>query len=154
MKEIIHTIQGTIISNKEFNELFNTNLNNIVYKRNICELNQTTIKASILKRIDILSRLTLDSRNYYYDEELKGYEVAVDETKFRKRTRYSIHMSKLHQVNYFNCTEGKQELQNATYQEILHVLKEFLLDKAIIFIIDRKVAIDIIENLPKTQKER
>jgi hypothetical protein len=63
-------------------------------------------------------------------------------------------MSKLHQVNYFDCTEEKQELQNATYQEILHVLKEFLLDKTIIFIIDRKVAIDIMENLPKTQKER
>jgi hypothetical protein len=47
MKEIIHTIQETIISNKEFNKLFNTDLNNIVYKflkKNICESNQTTIK--------------------------------------------------------------------------------------------------------------
>jgi hypothetical protein len=57
-------------------------------------------------------------------------------------------------VNYFDCIEGEQELQNATYQGILHVLKEFPLDKAIIFIIDRKAAIDIMENLPKTQKKR
>jgi hypothetical protein len=79
--------------------------------------------------------------------------MAVDETKFRKRTGYGIHMSKLRQVNYFDCTEEEQELQNATYQEILHVLKEFLLDKVIIFIIDRKAVIDIMKNLPKTQKE-
>jgi hypothetical protein len=92
-------------------------------------------KAFILKRINILSRLTLDPRNYYYDEEQEEYEVIVDETKFGKRTDYSIHMSKLHQVNYFDYTEGEQKLQNATYQRILHVLKEFLLD---IFIIDRK----------------
>jgi hypothetical protein len=57
--------------------------------------------------MNILPRLT---RNYYYDKELKGYEVTVDETKFEKRTSYSIYMSKLHQVNYFNCTEGEQEL--------------------------------------------
>jgi DNA-binding ferritin-like protein (Dps family) len=94
MKEIIHIIQETIISNKEFNELFNTDLNNTVYKflkKNICKPNQTTIKAFIL-----ILRLILDSRNYYYDEELEGYEVVVDETKFRKRTDYGIHMSKLH----------------------------------------------------------
>jgi hypothetical protein len=97
--EIIHTIQETIISNKEFNKLFNTDFNNTVYKflkRNICELNQITIKASILKRIDILPRLTLDSKNYYYDEELESYEVAIDEIKFGKRTDYGIHMSKLY----------------------------------------------------------
>jgi hypothetical protein len=41
-----------------------------------------SIKVSIL---DILPRLTLDSRNYYYDEELKGYEVVVDETKLEKK---------------------------------------------------------------------
>jgi hypothetical protein len=113
MNKIIHTIQGTIISNEEFNELFNIDFNNTAYKflkRDICELNQTTIKASILKKMNILSRLTLDSRNYYYDEKLKDYEVAVDETKFEKRTGYGIHMSKLHQVNYFNCREEEQEL--------------------------------------------
>jgi hypothetical protein len=54
----------------------------------ICELNQITIKVSIL---DILSKLTLDSRNYYYDEKLKNYEVAVDETKFEKRTKQEAH---------------------------------------------------------------
>jgi hypothetical protein len=74
MKEIIHTIQETIISNKEFNELFNTDLNNTVYiflKKNIYKLNQITIKASILKRMNILPRLILDPKNYYYDEELE-----------------------------------------------------------------------------------
>jgi pyrroloquinoline quinone (PQQ) biosynthesis protein C len=38
-------------------------------------------------------------------------------------------------------------------KEYYMYLKNFL-DKAIMFIIDRKTAIDIIENLPKTQKER
>jgi hypothetical protein len=32
IEKIIHTIQETIILNKEFNELFNTNLNNTAYK--------------------------------------------------------------------------------------------------------------------------
>jgi hypothetical protein len=46
--------------------------------------------------MNILPRLTLDPRNYYYDEKLEGYEVTVDEPKFGKRTSYGIHMSKLH----------------------------------------------------------
>jgi hypothetical protein len=99
MKEIIHTIQKTIISNKKFNKLFNTNLNNTAYKflkRNINKLNQIIIKVSILKRIDILSRLTLNLRNYYYNKKLEGYEVVVDEIKFEKRTGYGIYMFKLH----------------------------------------------------------
>jgi hypothetical protein len=96
MKEIIHTIQETIISNKEFNELFNTDLNNTVYKflkKNICEPNQITIEASVLKRINILPRLTLDSRNYYYDKELKEYEVIINEIKFGKKL-VMVYMSK------------------------------------------------------------
>jgi uncharacterized Fe-S cluster-containing protein len=81
--------------------------------------------------------------------------VAVDEIKFGKRIGYGIHMSKLHQVNYFDAQKkNKNYKMQHIKKEILHVLKEFLLDKAIIFIIDRKVAINIIENLPKTQKER
>jgi hypothetical protein len=51
--------------------------------------------------------------------------VVIDETKFRKKTGYSIHIFKLHQVNYFDCIEREQELQNVTYQEILYILKEF-----------------------------
>jgi hypothetical protein len=65
--------------------------------------------------LNLLLRLTLDSRNYYYDEELEDYEVVVDETKFGKKTGYGIHISKLHQINYFNCIEEEQELHIKEY---------------------------------------
>jgi ribonuclease HI len=56
--------------------------------------------------------------------------------------------------NYSDRVEGEQTLQNATYQGILHVLKGMPLTTAINFVIDRKAVIDVMENFPKTYRNK
>ena len=50
--------------------------------------------------------------------------------------------------------DEEQTLQNATYQGILYILKKFPLDEYIIFYIDRKVVIDVMENFPPTYRKK
>ena len=50
--------------------------------------------------------------------------------------------------------DGEQTLQNATYQGIIDVLKSLPKELPIIFCIDRKAVIDVLENPPTSFKEK
>jgi len=85
---------------------------------------------------------------------MKGYEIYVDESFVNKKAGYGIYIGKKHQYNFYDKVEGEQTLQNATYQGILHVLKGFPKDEPIIFIIDRKAVLDVLDNFPTTYKNQ
>jgi hypothetical protein len=88
------------------------------------------------------------------NEENEGYEIFVDETLKNNIVGHSIFCKKNSKYNYYSCIEREQTLQNATYQEILHLLKGILKDEKINFVLDRKGVIDIFEKFLKTYRER
>jgi hypothetical protein len=89
----------------------------------------------------------------YKNEENEGYEIFVNETLKNNIAGYGIFCKKNSKYNYYSRVEGKQTLQNAMYQGILHVLKGIPKDENIDFILDRKEVIDIFEKFPKTYRE-
>ena len=61
---------------------------------------------------------------------------------------YGIFYRRKHAYNFYDRVEREQTLSNATYQGILHILQNFPYDKNLIFCIDRKAVIDVMENFP------
>ena len=123
-------------------------------KKEMCEKNTNTIKPHILKRLDRYPQWEFNPEDFFFDEELKGYEIYVDETLVNKKAGFGIHIKKRNQYNFYDRVEGEETLQNATYQGILHTLKRFPQDQPIVFIIDRKGVIDVMENFPTSHKKQ
>ena len=94
------------------------------------------------------------NKDFFFDKELKGYEIYVDETLVNKKAGFGIHIKKRNQYNFYDRVEGEETLQNATYQGILHTLKGFPQDQPIVFIIDRKGVINVMENFPTSHKKQ
>ena len=90
----------------------------------------------------------------FYNEQEKAYEIYIDETLKNNIAGYGIYCKNNSKNNYYSRTEGEQTLQNSTYQAVLHVLKGAPVEAPLIFIIDRKAAIDILNNLPKTYRQK
>ena len=148
---------NTLLEFEKLNELFDTNWSKREYnniKKNLCNKNETTIKEKILKRLNRRSEWDFAPEDFFYDEELQGYEIYIDESLKKKKAGYGIYMRKKHKYNYYDQVEGEQTLSNATLQGILHVLQKFPLDEPIIFMIDRKVVIDVMENIPISYKDQ
>jgi hypothetical protein len=149
------------ITLEEFNERFDTNWPTRKHnhlKKQLCNKNDQ-IKESILKGLDRYQPWEFNPGYFHFDEEMGGYEIYVDETLKQQKGKpdkagYGIHIGKKHQYNFYDRVEGEQTLQNATYQGILHVLKGFPLDEPILFGIDRKAVIDVMENFPKAYKDK
>src|SRR5271155_4657013 len=126
---IIIQQNNTIIDQDTFQSLiknreWTTRSHNHLIKQ-MCEKNSTTIKAHILKRLNRYPQWEFNPDNFFFDEEMKGYKIYVDEFFVNKKAGYGIYIGKKHQYNFYDKVEGEQTLQNATYQGILHVLKEF-----------------------------
>ena len=155
MQAGVHNLNELIQDNNElitlehFNETFEADWDRRKYnhlKKQICHT-KDTIKESILKGLNRYHPWEFNAEHFYYDEEMGGYEIYVDETLKKQKGKpdkagYGIYIGKKHQYNLYDRVEGEQTLQNATYQGILHVLKGFPLDEPIVFGIDRKAVID------------
>ena len=111
------------------------------------------------KRLNHNISKKFDPTKLFYDEKLKRYEFYIDETLNKQQNKpdkagYGIYTGQAHISSFCDKVDGEQTLQNATYQGILHVLKTFSLDEPIIFCLDRKAVIDVMENLPQSYRNK
>jgi len=121
--------------------------------KEICD-EENKIKDYILKRINLQKHWLFSSKNVTYDKDTQTFEIYIDETLKNNKAAYSVFCKKDSRNNYYSRVEGEQTLQNGTYQGILHTLKHTPYNIPLNFIIDRKAAIDIIENIPIKYKDR
>ena len=117
------------------------------------------LKPFINKRLKISIQEEFNPNDFFYDEEYEGFEVYIDESLKKQKGKpdkagYGIHFRRKHKYNYYDRVDGEQTLQNATYQGIIHVLKSLPTNIPIIFCIDRKAVIDVLENPPTSFKEQ
>ena len=154
IREIIK--ENKLINLEELNNISKKEWSKKEYKtlkNEMCKNLEYDIKDYILKRINI-NEWKIDLDKLSYDEELQGYEIFIDESLKNEKAGYGIYYCKQHEYNYYDRVDGEQTLSNATLQGILHVLKNFPLNLPIIFGIDRKAVIEVVNNLPKSIKEQ
>ena len=160
--EQIVEINNKLINYEKFKEIIGNGDKKLFnqIKKNLKNKKNDNLQDVISKRLNIEMREEVfDTNDFFYDEEYEGYEVYIDETIKKTKNKpdkagYGIHFNRKHKYNFYDRVDGEQTLQNATYQGILHVLKKFPLDEPIIFCIDRKAVIDVMENFPTTYREK
>eukprot|EP00026_Physarum_polycephalum_P003190 Phypoly_transcript_03200.p1 GENE.Phypoly_transcript_03200~~Phypoly_transcript_03200.p1 ORF type:complete len:396 (+),score=55.22 Phypoly_transcript_03200:875-2062(+) len=121
-------------------------------KKELCKKNSNKISDSILKKIQKYPAWNMEE--CFFNENEEAYEIFIDETYKENKAGYGVFCKNNSKNNYFSRVEGEQTLQNATYQGILHVLKEAPQNEKINFILDRKAVIDVMEDFSTSYKER